>query len=1080
MSTLAKQARSGILLENLQEILDAEAHPKWALQMGQNQYFTPKEYAEFCKQFLRDFGRGYRATGIDPQVGDGNLVYFGQPASLRMGIELDNRESTGAHGHQRITGNCVKAWEIMDDVFPEMRFTYGVANPPFGKWWKIDGKVVDSTKATWEWLLRRCRCGYMIANANTVDRLKLFDDPRAYLINYCSSLWDNCDVKLATIYFDNGESFVPSDPYELHYNWWPQIARIVQEEAGTIPPFNIYLGPKGKLKTYLSIRDGMKFNLDESEIVKLHQLKDCHPLTLVTERETRKLIQRVVDEGIYKIEPAAAKAIKDALAEFNKLACPITDPTDFEHVAYLDEEDFVECVAASDALRVTPGKKYEISTSSEEFVQTYTRKKICYSERDNETYTEEHDCILHGIDRYIQLNDDNGHPRRFMDRPRPNSGWQLPESILWQVFKKPHVRTIADQFPDQIAKNLKALDLIEMMSGFSYYKGQRDYLARIGVKDRALIAADTGTGKSLFAISIIAMKGPKRALIIAPQGTIRSSEDEDDEVEIDQAASQWLNEIKTFGKHLKVYRLFNMDDYESIKSRHGGVLPSGVYVSYYEAMFHNKAMEQTPAGWIDDDLRNAIQGLVSDLPEHPSGEKNGWCKSVGKEKNGIRCILTPCMATMIVNEFDMILLDEAHKAQSLSSIVSQMILRMQPKYRYALTATPIPNTISNLFPLMGWLCVDGWYRGDTRNAAWPYAREEIDRFNKTFLSYERDVTEERKRKAADPGWKGKCEKISPIISSPARLLKLLKPTMAFISKDQCNPDMVDCNVVDVRVPIGVEQASLYGHFLNRGNIRCNNALQRARKQVAYLRSICADPEGFPIDERGGPRVTSNFNPKTIAILELTRKILDEGEQTVIVCSRKGQTATLERYLNDAGVRTSRIDSTVPAARHQHEANMFKAGKTDVMLMGIKCAVSHSFPECPNLIIGSLEYTYGSKHQAEGRVYRVNSKNPVTIFCVLHKNTIEETMFDIVATKEDSSTICLRGRRVPKDYKPMNMDEILADTVEKFHLAERKTESECSLEWPSLRKEIAAALERKRSGNRVEQEEKDAAMEEAVA
>src|SRR5678815_3544421 len=73
---------------------------------------------------------------------------------------------------------------------------------------------------------------------------------------------------------------------------------------------------------------------------------------------------------------------------------------------------------------------------------------------------------------------------------------------------------------------------------FSYFDGQRDYLARVACKDFALIAADTGTGKTLFALSLIqaklaALPRPLagegrgegadsfsgRALIIAPQST---------------------------------------------------------------------------------------------------------------------------------------------------------------------------------------------------------------------------------------------------------------------------------------------------------------------------------------------------------------------------------------------------------------------------------------------------------------------------------------------------------------------------------------------------------------------------------
>jgi hypothetical protein len=409
------------------------------------------------------------------------------------------------------------------------------------------------------------------------------------------------------------------------------------------------------------------------------------------------------------------------------------------------------------------------------------------------------------------------------------------------------------------------------------------------------------------------------------------------------------------------------------------------------------------------------------------------------------------MATLIGHHFDMVCLDEGHRCVNLDANVSQMLIRMQPKYRYVFTATPIPNVVSNLFSLMGWICVEDWYKGELRNAAWPYARHEIQRFIDTFQSQERDFTQEAMNDNERKGngrWKSrsKCIKVSPIISSPARLLKLLKPNMAYISKVMCNERYTEAKIVDVRVGFGDEQAALYAHFMDRGNIDSRNPLIRARKQITYLRNICADPQGF---SHGGPKVRSNFNPKTVAILELARDIINKGDQLVIVCARKGQTNTLHTALRDAGVKVSRIDSTISAEQHSHQSNLFKAGKTQVHLMGIKCAVAHSYSECPWMIIGSLEYSWGSLDQARGRIDRVNSKYARTIYCVLHRHSLEEVMFDVVATKCDAATICLQGKRVPRDFKPVDSSELLAKALDEFKDMNSEDETKCELAWPKL-------------------------------
>jgi hypothetical protein len=80
-------------------------------------------------------------------------------------------------------------------------------------------------------------------------------------------------------------------------------------------------------------------------------------------------------------------------------------------------------------------------------------------------------------------------------------------------------------------------------------------------------------------------------------------------------------------------------------------------------------------------------------------------------------------------------------------------------------------------------------------------------------------------------------------------------------------------------------------------------------------------------------------------------------------------------------------------------------------------------------------------------WQPNGPRKVCVWCVLHQGTIEETMFDVVATKEDAATICLLGRRVPRAFKPVDMEEILALSYSK--LRNWKSEAECETQWPAM-------------------------------
>lgn len=812
--------------------------------------------------------------------------------------------------------------------------------------------------------------------------------------------------------------------------------------------------------------------LSRDEMVKLARIDKCHPLTLVQEVETRRLLEYFLSVGIYTIQPEARAAITAALEQSKTAACPIMPATNFETVAYADELDRLECIAdvtlpnptnPSWPAKFSKGRKYPIHTGSYRFTDKFTRRKMHFDEQTKTQHAMDHDCTRSGQDRYIEVKDDSGYNRRFMDRPeRP--GFDFEEAQLWEIFHKPEVKTIAERHPELVDQNLAVLRSCEMLAGYEYYPGQRTYLSRVAAKDCGLIAAATGVGKTLCAISLLAMKGPTRALIIAPQGTMRSSkEDAADEFDEDgeegtefMNASQWIKEINRFAPYLQIWEIFSYEDYQRICSVNGGKLPPGVYVSYYQAMFQNGGRETAPQSWNDEKLNQwAKTNGFSEL--ELTGGKRYWCDTVGQERNGIRCIMEPCLATRIGHEFDGVFLDEAHVCCNLSTNVSQMMIRLQPKYRYAFTATPIPNIISNLFSLMGWLSVPEWYKGKRRNAAWPYAREEIGKFNDTFLSMERDHTQEMLNRRADPHWRGKCTRVSPVISSPARLLKLLKPTMAFISKEGVNPDYRPPKLVDVRVPLGREQAKLYEFYLDRGNIPAKHPLIRARKQTAWLRGICADPAHFAHGGEYTPKVKSNMNPKVISILELTRDLLMEGEQVLIINSRVGLTDTIQDRLVEAGVSIARIDSTISPEQHAYQANLFKKRKTMVMLMGLKCAASYSFEQCKYTVIGSIEYSPGPLSQACGRTDRVNSRPGVTIYCILTKDSIEEVMYDTTCTKDDAATICLKGKRVPRNFIPVDASEILVNAIEKFDISGATPESECEQKWPQLRDAIRASV-----------------------
>jgi hypothetical protein len=83
---------------------------------------------------------------------------------------------------------------------------------------------------------------------------------------------------------------------------------------------------------------------------------------------------------------------------------------------------------------------------------------------------------------------------------------------------------------------------------------------------------------------------------------------------------------------------------------------------------------------------------------------------------------------------------------------------------------------------------------------------------------------------------------------------------------------------------------------------------------------------------------------------------------------------------------------------------------------------------------------------------------VKIWCVLHQNSIEELLFDRVALKQDAATLCLHGKRVPRDFKTLDASEVLAEHIVNFKAEDGDvlSESECESQWIELRKQLIIA------------------------
>ncbi len=255
------ESRSSFQPENLQEHLDADAAATTGF--GQ-QYFTPAHYVEQCVARMADSGVGNPDTVLDLQAGEGALLEIGgRWGTSRYAIDVDNRLKSG-HITRLITGNCVKAVEILDDLHPGIVFDCINVNPPFGRKFKLaDGSTQDSTEWTWKQALKRGNSGFFISNANTIEKLGLDKHPSVfhYESQPGNKLWKGMrdTLRIGTVFWKHSTPKTPTDSYVLN-EAWKDVQKVLDEEKAARPNYNIYLDSNGFLRTYLSVRQRIKID----------------------------------------------------------------------------------------------------------------------------------------------------------------------------------------------------------------------------------------------------------------------------------------------------------------------------------------------------------------------------------------------------------------------------------------------------------------------------------------------------------------------------------------------------------------------------------------------------------------------------------------------------------------------------------------------------------------------------------------------------------------------------------------------------------------------------------------------------
>eukprot|EP00210_Caulerpa_lentillifera_P004800 g4582.t1 len=356
-------------------------------------------------------------------------------------------------------------------------------------------------------------------------------------------------------------------------------------------------------------------------------------------------------------------------------------------------------------------------------------------------------------------------------------------------------------------------------------------------------------------------------------------------------------------------------------------------------------------------------------------------------------------------DFECMIVDEGHRLKGKSSKLVKDLNNLSSQHRLLLTGTPLQNNIQELFALLHFI--------DAR------------KFD-SWESFEADF--------ADISQEDQVSKLHGLLL-PHLLRRLKKDVLQSLppKKEQI-----------VRVEMSDMQRSMYKSILasNYEILTTEKKNEEVRRGLRFimvdLRKCCMHPFLFDgieqpyKDKKEELQAIINSSGKLELLDKMLEKLIERGHRILIYSQYVIMLNILEDYLVLKQVGHLRIDGSINGGERQTLIDRYnkEPEKYSVFLLSTRAGgLGINLATADTVVLYDSDYNPHNDIQAQARAHRLGQKNPVMIYRLITRLTIEERMMQLAKEKLVLEQIVVRKL----GHRELKQDEL--DGIIKYGAAE---------------------------------------------